>query len=183
MNVLRRPWLMALFGLVVGGFSGAAAGAFALLLLDAAPAQLPATRPAEVYDIEVVVEEAYIRRVMVQTADEMVGAISLAGGTIDLRAGGVADFAVEIRVGPLTPVIEGSVGFRATDDGTSVEVLLLDAVMGHLRLTGLIPGSVLDGVNADIRQLLADRFGAQGLRVLEVRSDDTTLRLYLGREG
>ncbi len=183
MNVARRPWLMVFFGLLVGGFCGVAGGAIALLLLDAAPAQLPATRPAEAYDIEAVVEEAYIRRVMVQTADEMVGGVSLTGGTIDLRPGGLADFAVGLRVGPLTPVVEGSVGFRATDDGASVEVLLLDARMGRLQLTRLIPNSVLDGVNADIRRLLVEKFGSQGLRVLEVRSDDTTLRLYLGRES
>ena len=183
MNLLRNPLVMALVGLLVGLFGGVAGGAGLLLLLDVAPAQLPASPTTAVYDIEAVVEETYINRVMVESANQMAGPVSFSEGHMDLRSGAQADFAVALQLGPLSPVVEGTVGFRATDDGASIEVVLLDARVGRLRLTWLVPGGVLDDVNADIKRLLVDKIGSQGLRVLEVRSDDTTLRLYLGREG
>jgi len=183
MNVIRNPWLMALVGILVGVFGGVAVGAGLLLLLDVTPSSLPSSPAAAAYDIEAVVEEDYINRVMVESANEMAGPVSFTEGEMDLRAGAMADFAVALQLGPLSPVVEGSVGFRATDDGSSVEVVLLDAGIGRLRLTRLIPSGALDDVNADIKRLLVDKIGSQGLRVLDVRSDDTTLRLYLGREG
>jgi hypothetical protein len=183
MNVLRNPLAMILVGLLVGLFGGVAVGAGLLLLLDVAPARLPASPAATGYDIEAVVEEDYINRIMVSSANEMGGPVAFAAGHMDLRPGSIADFAVELAIGPLAPVVEGTVGFRATDDGAGIEVLLLDAKMGYLRLTRLVPARVLDDVNADLKRLLVDKLGSQGLRVLEVQSDDTSLRLLLGREG
>jgi hypothetical protein len=183
MNMVRNPLVMALVGLLVGLFGGVAIGAGLLLLLDVAPARAPSTPATIPYDIEAIVEEDYINRIMVEAANEMAGPVSFTEGHLDLRPGAVADFAVALELGPLAPVVEGTVGFRATDDGTSLQVLLLDAKMGYLRLTRLIPGGALDDVNADIKRLLIDKLGSQGLRVLDARSDDTTLRIFLGREG
>lgn len=184
-RIVRNPLVMAVLGLLVGFFGGLAIGAALLLLLDAGPAEMPASAAgtAPTADIEAVVDEAYINRIMVESANDMSGPVSLAAGRMDLRAGGVADFAVALEIGPLSPVFEGVVGFRATDDGSSIEVLLLDVQFGRLRLNRLVPKGVLNDINADIKRMLVDKIGSQGLSVLEVRTDDDTLRLYLGREG
>jgi hypothetical protein len=181
MNMIRNPLVMAFLGLLFGLFGGVAAGAGLLLLLDVAPARPPASPAAAGYDIAAIVEEDYINRVMVESANEIVGPISFAGGHMDLRPGALADFAVALQVGPLEPVMEGTVGFRVTDDGAGIEVVLLDAKVGRLRLTRLIPAGVLDDVNANIKRLIIDKVGSQGLRVVGVSSDDTTLRLLMGR--
>jgi hypothetical protein len=180
---------MAVLGVLVGFFGGLSIGAALLLLLGAgsAPATTVPTASAvgtaATADIEAVVDEVYINRIMVESANDMSGPVSLAAGKMDLRDGGVADFAVALKVGPLNPVFEGVVGFRATDDGSSIEVLLLDVQLGRLRLKRLVPKGVLADINADIKRMLVDKIGSQGLSVLEVRTDDSTLRLFLGREG
>ncbi|MGC9467549.1 MAG: hypothetical protein ACP5HS_03070 [Anaerolineae bacterium] len=181
-GLLRNRWFVALVGAVLGFFVGVALAAGVLLLLHGDPESLPGTSPAAVYDIQAVVEERYINRIMVQSANEMAGPVSLSAGKMDIRPGGVADFVVRIDVGPLQPVFEGRVGFRATEDGSSIEVVLLDARFGRLQLNRLVPDGVLDDINADIKRLLVDKIGSQGLYVLDVQSDETTLILHLGRE-
>jgi hypothetical protein len=181
-NLLRNPLVIVLAGCFLGLICGVSVGAGVLLSLDSDPAQLAPVSPPATFDIEAVVEEDYINRIMVESANEMTGPVSLASGHMDLRPGAVADFAVKLKVGPLEPVVEGTVGFRATDDGSSIEVLLLDASMGRLRLNKLVPKGALDDVNADIKRLLVDKIGSQGLLVLDVQSDDETLRLHLGRD-
>jgi hypothetical protein len=179
---LRNPLLMALVGALAGCLGGVALGAVILLLLNTEPAKMPetSTAAASTVDIEVVAEEYYINRIMVESANDMAGPVSLTAGTMDLRPGAVADFVVALKIGPVKPVIEGTVGFRATDDGSSIEVLLLDARFGRVCLNRLVPASALDDINAEIQRMLVDRVGSQGLSVLEVRSDDSTLRLHLG---
>ncbi len=182
-RIVRNPLLMALAGVLLGLLGGVVIGAMVLLLLDAEPAEMPASTTASAYDIEVVVEEAYIDRIMVESANDMAGPVSLTAGAMDLQPGSVAAVLAAIKIGPLEPVFEGTVGFRATDDRSSIEVLLLDARFGRLVLNRLIPSGVLDEINADIKRMIVDKVGSQGLSVLEVRSDDNTLRLYLGRDG
>lgn len=181
-GLFRNRWLMALGGGLVGLFLGVALAAALLLMFSGEPDPLPPVSPAEVYDIEAVVEEHYINRIMVQSANEMSGPVSLSAGAMDIRPGGVADFVVTLDAGPLQPVFEGTVGFRATEDGSSIEVLLLDARLGRLQLNRLVPEGVLDQVNEDIKRLLVDKIGSQGLYVLDVQSDETALRLHLGRQ-
>ncbi len=177
-RILTAVAIGSVLGLIVGvGISGGL-----LVLLSVDPHSLPAVSPPAAYDIEVVVEETYINRIMVQSANEMDGAMSITAGRMDLRPGALAGFVVEIEVGPLRPVIEGTVGFRATEDGSSIEVALLDARMGRMNLNRLVPADALATVNIDIKRLLVDRVGSQGLHVAGVESDNHTLRLYLSRE-
>ena len=181
-NLLRNPLVIVLAGCLLGLFCGGSAGAVMLLSLDSEPAELTPAVPSTTYDIEAVVEEDYINRIMVESANEMSGPVSLMAGHMDLRPGALADFAVKLKVGPLQPVFEGTVGFRATDDGSSIEVLLLDVQMGRLRLNKLVPKGALDSINADIKRLLVDKIGSQGLQVLDVQTDDQTLRLHFARD-
>jgi hypothetical protein len=177
---LSNPFVMVAGAVVLGLLLGLILGAGALMMLDAEPGRLDPPVISD-YDIQAIVEEDYINRIMIESANEMSGPVSLTAGEMDIKPGAVADFAVELEIGPLRPVFEGAVGFQATDDGTSVEVLLLDAQVGRLKLNRLVPDGALDSVNEDIKRLLVDRIGSQGLSVLYVDSDETTLRLGFGR--
>ncbi len=180
-KLVRNPLAMVLVGAALGILGGVVLGGVLLLLLNVGPTELAAAPVATSYDIEAVVEEDYINRIMVENANSMTGPVTLVAGHLDLRPGAVADFVVQIKLGPLQPVVDGTVGFVATDDGSSIEVQLLDVKMGRLRLNRLVPSGALDDVNADIKRLLIDRIGSQGLIVLDVQSDDTSLRLHFGR--
>ncbi|MGC9347864.1 MAG: hypothetical protein ACP5JG_06985 [Anaerolineae bacterium] len=177
---LRNPLVMVAAGVLMGLCLGLILGTGVLLILDADPDRLAPPSISD-YDIQAIVEEDYINRIMVESANEMSGPVSLTAGEMDIKPGAVADFDVELEIGPLHPVFEGTVGFRATDDGSSIEVLLLDAQVGRLRLNRLVPDGALDSINEDIKRLLVDKIGSKGLSVLYVESDDTTLRLGFGR--
>jgi hypothetical protein len=177
---LRNPGVMVVIGIVGGLFAGLLLGTGLLMILDSEPDSFSQS-PGSEYDILAIVEEDYINRIMVESANEMSGPVSLTAGHMDIKPGAVADFAAELEVGPLHPVFEGRVGFRATDDGSSIEVLILDAQLGRLSLNRLIPAGALDSINEDIKRLLVDKIGSQGLSVLYVESDETTLRLGFGR--
>lgn len=172
------PLVMVILGVLLGCLVGGGSGGGLFLLLTGEPGTLETPTPAPVYDIEVVVEERYLNRIVLENADDI--ASPLTAGTLDLRPGNMADFTAQLRVGPLRPVVDGTVGFRRTARG-SVEVLPLDVRLGRLRLNRLVPDGILDSVNADIERRLVDRIGSQGLQVLSVQSDDETLRLRLGR--
>ncbi len=180
-NPLRNRLVLTAVGALVGFLLGLVVSIALLLVFRGGALELAEASQPAVYDIEAVVEEDYINRIMVTSANEMSGPVSLTAGRMDLRPGGVADFIAKLKLGPLQPAVEGQVGFRATEDHSSIEVLLLDARLGRLQLNKLVPDTALDPINADIKRLLIDKVGSQGLFVLHVGSDETTLRLYLGR--
>lgn len=182
-RIIRAPLFMALVGILLGLVVGFVLGVLALLLLDSGPAEMPPAPSATTYDIEAVVEEDYINWIMVQSANDMGGPVLLAAGKMDLRPGAVADFAVVPQLGPFKPVVEGIVGFIPNQDGSSIEVKLLDVSLGRLHLNRLVPSGALDGINADIKRLIVDKVGSVGLSVLAVGSDDDRLWIHLGREG
>lgn len=142
---------------------------------DAPPEGPPA--PAS-YDVEAVIEEDYINRTFLEAAATMPQPVPLTEGNLDLRPGGRGDFAVRAEVGPLRPVIRGTVLFRATADG-DLQVILHAVRVGRLPVTGLVPEGVLEDVNEDVNRQLEERAGGAGLRLVGVTSDDTTLRIYL----
>ncbi|MGC9520280.1 MAG: hypothetical protein ACP5HG_00175 [Anaerolineae bacterium] len=181
-TLLHKWFILASVGALLGLLAGLVVGIGLLFVFGGGASELAVASQPAAYDIEAVVEEDYVNRIMVVSANEMTGSVSLMAGRMDLRPGGVADFIVKVRLGPLRPTLEGRVGFRATEDHTSIEVLLLDARLGRLQLNKFVPESALDPINADIKRLLVDKVGSQGLLVLHVESDETTLRLYLGRD-
>ena len=181
-SLFSSPWVMVAVGVLFGLFLGVALGAVLLLTMSGEPRAFDAPPNADDYAIEVVVEEAYINRILVDTAGGTSDFYSLTAGHLELKPGGVGDFRVRIEIGPLKPVVKGQVGFRPTQTGSSIEVVLLDLRMGRLQLVRLVPEGLLNGANADIEQLMGEKIGAHGLRVTGLRTDDATLRLQFGRE-
>lgn len=171
MNGLAKRALLMLGGMMMGLLGGILGGWLLLNVLEtsAQPEPLPAL-PA--YDIEVVVEEAYINRVMLE------GNRALVGGNIDLRGDGVASFAVQLAAGPLRPMVQGNIAFR-TDGAGGLAVQLLRVKMGRLSLLRLVPRGVINDMNAVINETLVGRVGSKGLEVVAVGSDERSLRLYL----
>jgi len=182
-RIIRNPFAMALVGILLGLFGGVVLGVLVLLLLNSKPAEMRPASSLSTFDVEAVVEEDYINWIMVKSANEMGGPVSLAAGNMDLRPGAVADFAVVPELGSIKLVVEGAVGFVPNDDGSIIEVVLLDVNLGRLNLIRLVPREALDGINADIKRLIVDKVGAQGLSVLAVGSDDNALWIHLGRKG
>ncbi len=176
-----RILLVLAVGALAGLFVGGGMGAAVWLLLTGEPEPMGEVQASPGFDIEATITENYINRIMVASANEMAGPVSLIEGHMDLHPGSRADFMVRLQAGPLEPIVEGTVGFRVTADRASIEVVLLDAWLGRLRLNRVVPAGALDGINADIKQLLVDKVGSQGLGVLGVVSDEDTLRVHLGR--
>jgi hypothetical protein len=171
----RRILLM---GAVFGLFGGLFLGGALLLLADTEARSLQETPPSGDEALEIIVTEEYIHRMMLESVGEFGGPVTLGEGHLDLRSGSRADFAVTLEAGPLNPIVEGTVGFRASPGG-AIEVKLLAANLGRLALGGFIPEGVMDDANEDIERELTDRLGSAGLEVVAVSSDETTLRLYL----
>lgn len=181
-GLLSNPLVMAVIGLGVGAFLGLGLGAGLLLAVSGEAKSFETPPVAERYDIQAVVEETYINRILVENASGMTGGFTITAGELDLKPGGVGDFKVQVEVGPMSPVVQGRVGFRPNDDGSSLEVVLLSVEFGELQLASLLPGSLLDGANVDIQRLIVDKIGAYGLKVIGLESDETTLKLQFGRE-
>jgi hypothetical protein len=181
-RLLFSPWVMMAAGLLLGFFLAVALGAGLLLTMSGEPRHFDGPPTSDDYAIEAVVEEAYINRIFVDTAGGTSDLYALTAGHLDLKPGGVGEFRVRIEIGPLKPVVNGRVGFRPTQNGNSIEVVLLDVRIGRLQLVSLLPDGILKGANADIERLMVDKIGAHGLKVTGLRTDDTTLRLQFGRE-
>ncbi len=173
MGAKAKSGLLVLIGVLAGVFVGLAAGWLLVSALEktVAAEPLPALPP---YDIEVVVEESYVNRMMLGSSS------ALSGGNVDLQPGGVATFAVQLAAGPFKPVVHGEVAFRVADGGRMV-VHLLRVKMGRLSLLRLVPGSMMDDINTQVNAQLVDRVGSKGLEVVAVATDDTSLRLYLAQ--
>lgn len=180
--MIRRLFTHPLFFALVGGLAGILAGLLlgtvALALFDDRANSMEADALPPVHDVEVVVEETYINRIMVESAGEMEGGVPLVAGHLDLLPGGRADFEAQLRWGPFEPVIKGTIGFRTSSAG-SIEVVLLEAQLGRLPLTGLVPKSALDDVNADLERQIVERFQSARMELVAVSTDETSLHLYL----
>lgn len=176
----KNDWLLGLLiGALAGLLFGCCLGGGMLALSGSSKARTaaPAEPPAS-YDIEVVVEEDYINRIMVTSGSGTASPVPLTAGHLDLRPGGQADFQVQIEVGPLRPVFDGTVEFVVSDAG-QLEVKLSSVRAGYLPVTAFVPASQTRAINQSIGQMLAERAGPFGLRFAGVTSDETTLRLYL----
>jgi hypothetical protein len=156
-------------------------GVTALSFLDTAPELTAVTSPPREYDIEVIVEEHYINRLLAEgTAGSQVPDF-LAAGHVDVRSGGLIDFAVQLTVGPLRPLIRGTVALHVTEVG-QLEVMLRKLEAGRLSLAPLVPDGPLASANEEINEQLIERTTDMGVRLLGVTSDETTLHLYLVSE-
>jgi hypothetical protein len=153
-------------------------GVGALVLLQN-PREVATAVSPSAYDIEAIVEEDYINRTMLESASEIPMPLPLVAGHLDIRPGGLARFETQMDLGPLRPVFQGTVALRATQGGL-LEVVIVEAQMGYLPVTAFIPSGLLIDINQAINQMLIERAGAVGVRVIGVTSDETTLRFYLG---
>jgi hypothetical protein len=181
-GMMFSPLVIALAGLLFGCVLGAGLAAGLLLIVSGEPRAFTPPPVVTEYAIEAAVEEAYINRILVESANDMSSYVSLAAGRIDLKPGSIGDFRVQLEAGPLRPVVEGRVGFQPTRNGSSIEVVLLDVRIGRLQLASVLPSGLLDATNRDIERLIVGRIGAHGLKIMSVGSDEDTLRLQFGPE-
>ncbi len=178
-----QPKTDRLLGLLVGTLVGLMFGCClgGALLLFSGSEKSPsaaASQPPASYDLEVVVEEDYINRIMVESAGEMPSSVALEAGHLDVRPGGLADFAVQIDAGPVHPVFDGTLQFAATDTG-ELELRIASVRAGYLPVTAFVPASATEEINRSINLLFSERAGSFNLRVAGVTSDDTSLHFYL----
>lgn len=134
--------------------------------------------PPATYDVEAVIEEDYVNRTFLESTASLPQPVPLRAGHLDIRPGALADFAVQAEIGPLRPVFQGTVRFRATDAG-ELRVTLEEVRVGSLPVTSFVPDHVLDDVNEDVNRQLRERAGAAEMQLTGVTSDDTTLHFYL----
>ena len=187
MSVKRRSMSSSLpsdrtLGCLLGGVFGLLVTlclGIGLLALNGGDGTPPEAPPAPAtYDVEAVIEEAYVNRTFMESSATMPQPVPLTAGHLDIRPGALADFAVQAEVGPLHPIFRGTVSFRATDGG-DLRVALERVEVGRLPVTGFVPAGMLDDVNQDVNRQLEERAGSTGLRLVGVTSDETTLRFYL----
>ncbi|MBN1260995.1 MAG: hypothetical protein JXB35_09980 [Anaerolineae bacterium] len=164
-------------GVVAGLVAGGIVGALAISVLDGTNT-VEALPPVPDYDLEILVEEAFINRIMLEEGGGDGEGVSLVGGQVDLIADGRADFAVKLGLGPFEPVIEGQAAFRTSGDG-GLAIELVEVKLGKLALTNLIPQSIVDQMGDLVNDELVGRVASKGLEVVAVSSGDTTLSLYL----
>lgn len=185
MNTMSKPESDHVLGCLLGGIVGmlfsCCLGMGALMLFEGsdtvtAPPSLP---PPQDYDIEAVVEEAYINRIMLESPVEAPSPLPMVGGLLDLHPGGQADFAVQMEAGPLRPVFRGVLAFRATPAG-EIEIDIVEIHVGYIPVTPFVPASQLTAVNLAINKMLIERAAATGtvLQVVGVQTDETRLRFY-----
>lgn len=168
-----KTGLFVLGGILIGLVLGIAGGWLVVNLLETT-AEVEPLLPLPDYDMEVVIEETYINRMMMGASDAIVA------GNVDVQPSGAAAFSVQIAAGPFKPVVRGDAAFRL-DGAGGMAVHLVRVKMGRLSLLRLIPKSMLDRINDQVNAELVGRVGSKGLEVVGVASDDTTLRLYLGQ--
>ena len=178
--------LGCLLGGVAGMLFSCCLGVAALMLFESSStvtAPLPPSVQAQGYDIEAVVEEDYINRSMLEQAAGVPSPLPLVAGHLDLRPGGQADFVMQMEAGPLRPVFRGVIAFRATEAG-EIEMELIEVRVGYLPVTALVPAAQLDAVNQAVNLMLTERSAAMGsvLRVVDVRTEETRLRIYFVTE-
>jgi hypothetical protein len=185
MNTMSKPNSDRLLGCLLGGIVGmlfiCCLGTGAVVLFqgsDTATAP-PSQPPPQDYDIEAIVEEYYINRIMLDSPVDAPSPLPMVGGELNLHPGGQAEFAVQMEVGPLRPVFRGVLEFRATPAG-EIEIAIVEAHVGYIPVTPLIPPGQLDAVNLAINKMLIERAAATGttLQVVGVHTDETRLRFY-----
>ena len=169
--------LGGLLGGILGMLFSCCLGIAALSILGISPTVAP-TSPPPVYDIEAIVEEDYINRIVSESAAGFSTPVPLAASHVDVRPGGQVDFAAQVRLGPLRPVVHATAALRASAAG-EFEVVLIEARIGYLPLTALVPADLIATMNETINQQLAERTGETNVRVAGITSDETTLHLYL----
>jgi hypothetical protein len=170
--------LAGVLGCVFGILFSCCLGVAVLSLLDTAPAVTPVTSPPTEYDIEAIVEERYINDLLAEdTAGSQVPEF-LVAGRVDVRPGGLIDFAVQLAAGPFRPLLHGTVALHVTEAG-QLEVGLKALEAGRLSLATIVPDRLLARVNEEINEQLTERTTTLGVRLLGITSDETTLHVYL----
>lgn len=177
----RSKWprvLVGLLGAVLGILFSCCLGVVALSFLDTGSDVTPNTSPPAEYDVEAIVEEYYINDVFTQGGAGSQIPEFVSAGYVDVRPGGLIDFAVELAVGPLHPLFRGTVALEVTEAG-ELRVTLTELEVGRLSVASLVPDRVLDSLNEQVNRELVERTTAMGVRLLDVTSDETSLHLYL----
>jgi hypothetical protein len=150
-----------------------------VLTLSGASPQAPSpSTPPQDYDIEAIIEEDYLNRTFLESAARTPQPLPLVDGHLDVRPGGLADFAVKTDAGFVRPVFRGVIALRATETG-GLDVELLQIRAGPIPLTAFVPGDLLDAIDEDVNRQLIERTGAADVRLIGVTSDETTLHFYL----
>lgn len=168
-------------GCLLGGILGMLVScclAIGLLMLPSDDS--PATGPPapSVYDIEAAIDEGYINRMFLESTGDISQPVQLSAGQLDVRPHGRADFTVQADVGPLHPIIRGTVLLRVTQSG-ELQVELTEVRLGSLTVTRFVPDRLLDDVTRDVNRQLKERTGAANLRLVGVTSDETAFHFYL----
>ena len=172
--------LYGVLGAGVGMLFSCCLGVAVLALLGGSP-EVAMVQPPTEYDIEAIVEEDYINRTMLDNADSIPMPLSMVAGHLDIHPGGLGDFTVQMELGPLRPVFEGTVTLRATEEGW-LEVEVVEVRAGYLTVTPFVPSGLTAEVNQAVNQMFAKRTAGTGVRLVGIASDDTTLRFYLVSE-
>ncbi|NLE99467.1 MAG: hypothetical protein GX601_00665 [Anaerolineales bacterium] len=170
--------LVVLAGGLIGVLFSCCVGAALLALLARTPAESSNQPPSAAYDIEAVVGEACINRMMLDGSVSIPSPLPMVAGHLDILPGGRARFMSQMELGPLQPVVEGTIRLAASETG-SLEISLVDARVGYLPLTPLVPKGQFDTVNAEISRMLEQGVGPVKLQVVAVTSDETSLHVYL----
>ncbi|MGC9357972.1 MAG: hypothetical protein ACP5GX_08900 [Anaerolineae bacterium] len=177
-ELLSNRLFMGILGGLLGLFVGLGMGLVLISVLEGDSEPVTWTPYADTHDIEAIVEEDYINRMMLEVADDLDGPISLEGGHLDLRPGAEGSFEIKLKIGPLEPVVEGVAHFRPTSSG-SIAVDLSRVKIGKLVLTNLVPQLALDEMNKQIETLIVERVGSRGVKIIDLSSDDVSLHLYM----
>jgi hypothetical protein len=169
--------LVVLLGALVGMFFTCCSGTAVLLLLGTTPAATPIP-PPPAYDVEAIVEEAYINRSMFDSPVQIPSPLPLVAGHVDILPGGQVHFVSQMEAGPFRPVFEGTIRLQPSAAG-GLELEFLSVRVGYLPVTPLIPPRQVTEINEAINQMLEERASAVDLQVVGVTSDETTLHIYL----
>jgi hypothetical protein len=146
--------LILLIGGLVGMLLSCCLGTAILLLFNASPSDAPVLPPPS-YDVEAIVEEEYINRTMLDSADEVPSPLPLVAGHLDILSGGQAHFVSQMEVGPLRPVFEGTIRLQPSASG-GIEVEFLEVRVGYLPVTPLVPASQTEAINAAINRMVEE---------------------------
>ena len=104
MNTQMKSGLLLLGGVFLGLLAGIVGGWLLVRVLDTVSTVEPLP-PLPDYDMEVIIEETYINRVMLESSNALIA------GNVDMQSGGAATFAVQLAAGPFKPVVRGEVAF------------------------------------------------------------------------
>jgi|GEM_PF-4073590 len=172
----KHTWLIG--GLLLGFFLGLLLSGAMLLILDTKPKEVEIS--GRKGSVEINIAEDYFNQVINDNLPSLPGPFSLQTTHLNLRTNGRAAFAARLKLGPLEPVVEGTLGFYASKAG-ALGVQLREVKVGRLALGRLVPKGLVDKVNAMLEEEILARIGSTGLHIVGIESDADRLTIYLDK--